>query len=163
MICDVENSRHFRSTVLNEGDSSRGLLMLQLQSLRRGNHGHRPRTRIPLRSRACDSSSQSSVPLCYYVRTSTATCLPKSRRIIATDFSAKSSHVSDAIRALFYIETSRCIHRRTLSFNISTTFPRSTGIRIHCMSLQSLWSFRDFCVVLTKVLVLIIIVSVYII
>lgn len=110
----------------------RGLLMRRLQSLRRGNHGHRQRTRIPLRSCACDSSSQSSASLCYYVRTSTATFPPKSRRVITTDLSAKSSHVSDAILALFYIEKNRHTYRRTLSFNMSITFPPSTGIRIHC-------------------------------
>lgn len=110
MICNVENLRHFRQNVYKIKAIRRGLLMLQLQSLRLGNDGHRPRTRIPLRSCACDSSSQSSASLCYYVRTSTATCPPKSRWVIATDLSTKSSHVSDAIRALFYIETSRYIY-----------------------------------------------------
>lgn len=137
MICNVENLRHFRPNVRNKGDSSRAILTLQLQSLRRGNHGHhRPRTRIPLRCCACDSSSQSSaVTICYYLLHTYIHChlSPGITSGYRHDLSAKSSHVSDAIRALFYIEKSHYIHRRTLSFNISTNFPRPTGIRIHCI------------------------------
>jgi len=123
MICNVENLRHFRPNVRNKGDSSRAILTLQLQSLRRGNHGHhRPRTRIPLRCCACDSSSQSSaVTICYYLLHTYIHChlSPGITSGYRHDLSAKSSHVSDAIRALFYIEKSHYIYRRTLSFNIS--------------------------------------------